>query len=291
MRAAAHPPLLLTIHRNQPYGFPDRRIELFCSISHKHPGPLCLLDSWIEVTEAKGLRIAEGRLLSTQHSLIRGALLWPEETTPATLLIPMSSSVLRHIEERRAGGDCSWTITSRARTCKVFAEPEKPEVLGVPFETFFCSSAHSDRVEHVFPQSDWIKVLRNLNWSELELTELPSVNLAGSQFGRAVKRYEEAQDFYRRGEWEECMSSCRKVFEVLVKEVSGADDMSRSEAVFQQLVSGAAVKGKLANELVKAFTPFLHLARHEQAAPVSLGPKDAMLSLHFTWSILCYLTK
>ena len=135
------------------------------------------------------------------------------------------------------------------------------------------------------------KLLRGLNWSELELIELPSANAATSpQLSRALKRFQDAQDFYRRGHWEESMGSCRKAFEALVKEITGKDDMSQADAAFAAFISESG-KAKLLSEVVKAFTPFLHLARHEQVPAIPIEPKDAMLALLFTASTLSYLAK
>jgi hypothetical protein len=288
MKLALTPPKL-SVLRYQPYGLPDRQLELQCQITHAEQQALCLLDSWQRINGPNGLRIAEGRFLTTQHNLVQGALLWPNQSTPATIVVPLAPAILKTIEDRRAGGDFTLVITSNARVCKIVKQPQKQEVLGVPFETYLGSVQHSDRVEYTFSQSDWVKLLRGLNWSELQLVELPLPSAASSlQLSRALKRFEEAQDFYRRGNWEESMSNCRKAFEALVKDTSGKDDMSQSDAAFAALVSDTE-KAKRLSELARAFAPFLHLARHEQLPAIPITPKDAMLALQITASILAYL--
>jgi len=167
----------------------------------------------------------------------------------------------------------------------------EPESLGVPFETYFCSHQHQDHVEYKIPQSDWIKALRGLNWSELDLIEIPARARSDvPQLTRAFKRFDDAVDFYRRGDWEESMSSCRKAFAALIKDTKGTDDLSQGQSAFAALISDAE-KARLLNELVKTFAPFLHLARHEQASPIKIEPKDAMLALHLTASALSYSGK
>lgn len=287
----AHTPLVLTILRHQPHGAPQRNLELSCHITHAAPYPLCLLDSWIQIEGSNGLRIAEGRLLYTLHSQIEGALLWPNRQTLATLAIPLSPAVLQAVEDQRAGTDFTMRISSRVRICKSVARVHELETLGVPFETFLCSHQHQDHVEYKIPQSDWIKVLRGLSWSELDLIEIPTrARSHASQLTRAFKRLDDALDYYRRGDSEEAMSSCRKAFEALIKDTTGTDNLSQAQAAFAALIADAE-KARLLNELVKTFTPFLHLARHEQASPIKIEPKDAMLALHITASVLSYLGK
>jgi len=162
------------------------------------------------------------------------------------------------------------------------------QILGVPFETRFVNG-YNDYIEYTISQSDWVKTLRGLAWSELELLELPSATITASpRLARAHKRFAEAQEFYRRGDWEETMTNCRKVFEAVIKDTTGKDDLSESEAAFQALITDPA-KAKSVNDVIKSFAPFLHLARHEQRPPISIKPEDAMLALHITGSMLAYL--
>jgi len=162
------------------------------------------------------------------------------------------------------------------------------QILGVPFETRFVNG-YNDYIEYTISQSDWVKTLRGLAWSELELLELPSATITASpRLARAHKRFAEAQEFYRRGDWEETMTNCRKVFEAVIKDTTGKDDLSESEAAFQALITDPA-KAKSVNDVIKSFAPFLHLARHEQRPSISIKPEDAMLALHITGSMLAYL--
>jgi hypothetical protein len=225
------------------------------------------------------------------HNQIEGALLWPSKQTLAALVIPLSSAVLRKIEDQRAGGDFVLRISARVRVCQSVIRQQEPETLGVPFETYLRSNEYASGVDYKIPQSDWIKNLRALNWSELELVELPAQLAKSSpQLARAFKRFDEALDFYRRGDWEASMSSCRKAFEALIKDTIGKDDVSLGQAAFMTLISEPE-KAKLINELVKAFTPFLHLARHEQHPATKIRPEDALFALQITVSTLLYVAK
>jgi hypothetical protein len=246
-----------------------------------------VLDAWLNVETANGLRLAEGRLFYTLHNLVDPAVIPAGGHALASIIIPLPPLTLQQIEQRRAGTDLILRVHSRVRICRLYAQGET-QVLGAPFETRFVRD-HNDYIEYKIPQSDWIKTLSGLAWSEIELLELPSATVTASPYlARAHKRFEEARAFYRRGDWEETMTNCRKVFEAVIKDTTGKDDLSGSEAAFKTLIAEPA-KATPINDVIKAFAPFLHLARHEQRPPVAIKPEDAMLALHITGSLLAYL--
>src|SRR6266568_3499848 len=281
-------PLTLTIYEHRPRGLPTRQLERCCRVSHPAPIPLCILDAWLTVETPDGLQLSEGRLFYTMHNLVDPAVISAGEQGLASIVVPLSPVTLQKIEERRAGTDLILRISSRVRTCQLYAQGET-QVLGAPYETRFVHGYNS-YVEYTISQSDWIKVLSGLAWSELELLELPSATITASPYlARACKRFEEAQGFYRRGDWEETMINCRKVFEAVIKDTTGKDDLSESEAAFKSLIT-EPTKAKSINDVIKSFAPFLHLARHEQKPPISIKPEDAMLALRVTGSMLAYLS-
>ncbi len=279
--------LTLTIFEHRPQGLPARQLELCCRVSHSASIPLCILDAWLTVDATSGLRLAEGRLFYTMHNLVEPAVIPAGKQGLASIVIPLPSVTLQQIEQRRAGKDLVLRISSRVRICPLCTQGET-QVLGAPFETHFVHG-YNPYIEHTISQSDWIKTLRGLAWSELELLEIPLATITASPYlARAYKRFEEAQEFYRRGDWEEAMSNCRKVFEAVIKDTTGKDDLSESEAAFKTLITEPA-KAKSINDVIKSFAPFLHLARHEQSPSISIKPEDAMLALQVTGSMLTYL--
>ena len=275
-------PISLAISRIQPHGLPNRRLEVLCNVSHSGSLPLCLLDAWLQVVTGKGVPVAEGRLFYPLHSLIDAALWDPNQRYQGHLVIPLNSETLARIEEERAGTDLTFRIESRVRLCAVVQQGTE-QLLGVPYETRFADG------QYTIPQSDWIKILRGLNWSELDLLEIPSAAISASpNLARAYKRLEDGQNFYRRGDWEEAMSNCRKAFEALIKDTAGKDDLSQGLDAFTRLINQKD-KAEQINALVKTFTQFLHLARHEQHPAVPITRGDAQLAIQVTASTLGYI--
>lgn len=157
-----------------------------------------------------------------------------------------------------------------------------------PSETHF-DQGNRGHFEYKIPQSDWVKLLSSMQWSELELIEVPSLTIRNSSVPiRAIGRFEEAQHHYRNGNWSETMASCRKVFEALVKEVTDQDNMAQTLLALNQIL-GENPKTDCLDKLINGLSPFLHLGRHEQQPPFPIGSAEATLALRVTGSILSYI--
>jgi HEPN domain-containing protein len=279
--------LPITIDTLYARGLPRRQLELSCTVKNPAPFDICILDAWIKVQAFTGLNLAEGKLFHPQYALASPAVTHSREECSGVITIELPPTVLHQIEARRAGGDITLRILSRVVACEVRTETGVT-TLGTPLPTQF-EDGHGGYFEHTIPQSEWVKVLRMLQWSEFELLEFPSRNLQVNPIlARALKRLEDAQDCYRRGDWAESMGNCRKAFEALIKDVSGEDKMTGAPKAMRSLIDEEQ-KAECIDRIVKELGDFLHLARHEQLPPVSIKPEDAEVALRLTGALLVYL--
>lgn len=269
-------------------GQPRRLLELTCRVKNPSGADLCIVSAWITAEALNGVSLGEGWLFHSMHNRVDPAVIPAGETCLGAILIDLPSTVLQHIEDRRQGNDIDLRISARVVLCRV-ERVDECKILGVPFETGF-GNPSTGYLEHRIPQSDWVKALKTNGWSELEIFELPSTQLrANPQLGRALARFVDALDCYRRGEWEESMGNCRKAFEAAILDVSGKGEMKQgSEAAFQILVRDPTKVHRL-NSLISESSKFLHLGRHESAQPVLINRADAQLSIHLTAALLSYL--
>ena len=158
----------------------------------------------------------------------------------------------------------------------------------MPFETQFINGG-SGRFEYVIPQSEWIKILKNLLWSELEVLEVPLSRIRSIPLlARAVSRFEDAQECHRRGDWEESMLNCRKAFEAIVQDATEQSNMKKANQAFI-FIMGEGAKADRLNELAKSLGDFLHLGRHENLPDITIKRADSELALLLTGAILTYL--
>jgi hypothetical protein len=270
-----------------PEGSPRRKLVLNCRVTNPASCDICILDVWVDVIAINGLRLAAGRLFHSMHNRVDPAIIEAGGNGFGAFHIELPACVLQHIEERRAGGDVKLQFLSRVLICEV-SKVDDVKILGVPFETTFESDS-TDRFEYKIPESDWIKILKSLAWSELEIVELPSSKLRSvPALARALKRFEDAQECYRQGDWEETMLNCRKAFEAIVQDATGTDDMSRANQAFVSLI-GEGEKAHRLTKVAKSLDDFLHLGRHENLPNISIKRGDSQLALQLTGALLTYL--
>ncbi|MEW6517563.1 MAG: hypothetical protein AB1439_11755 [candidate division FCPU426 bacterium] len=272
--------LSTTIKECYSSGLPLRLLELKCEIRNQSTCAICILDVWVKVIGKTGTSIAEGKIMNILSPIIQ-----PGTVTQGSIEIQFTPNVLKYIEEQRAGGDVDFTIYAQALVCQVETEP-KPIVLGQPV---YKQITEDTRIDYHIPQSEWIKHLRMFAWSEVELIELPARSIQRKpNVARALDRFNDAINCYRRGLWDETLMNCRKAFEALIKDTSGSDDMGRGLEAINKIVSDHQKADKI-NSIIVELSGYLHLARHEQQNSVIMEPKDAQLALHFTGALLAYL--
>jgi hypothetical protein len=268
-------------------GLPRRQLVFSCHVSNPGELDICILDAWVTVQGVQGLKIAEGRLFHAMHDRVHPAVIKAGDKGLGALVIDLPPIVLRSVEARRAGGDVELLFSSRVLVSNVSMVNEI-RTLGTPFETTFAHE-HIHYVRYLIPQSEWIKLLKGLSWSELEILELPGSTLRTDPIlARALKRFEDAQEGYRRGAWEETLMNCRKFFEAMVQDATGSTDMKKTPQALKVML-GEGEKADRLNNAIREFNQFLHLGRHEQPSHITITRTDAQLALHVTGAFLAYL--
>ena len=271
-----------TVNAVQGTALPRRTLSLELSFRNPSTLPICILDAAWRVEAVGGYTIAAGRLLRDAGPTIEGM-----QEGYGRLLVHMTTEALSLVEEKRAGADVLLRAFSSVLVAQITPSGDTT-ILSQPMYAQFDNRGQGV-VEHLVHQSEWIKLLSAMAWSELELIELPSRNLRSLPIpSRAIDRFESARDCYRRGLWAEAMANCRRAIEALVKDTSGEDDMGRSLEAISKLV-GPGPRASAVNDLLAAFTPMLHLARHEAQPPIDIRPSDARFALHITGAALIYI--
>lgn len=265
---------------------PKRQLELICRVANTAPLPIFIIDAWVKVKALNGLVLADGRIFHTMHNRADPAIIPPGASGSGSFVIVMPDFVINSIEQRRAGGDIDLVLSSRVRVSQIQLIDEI-STFGMPYETEF-GNEHSEQIKYHIPQSEWVKILKDMQWSELEIVELPlSILRSNPQLARALKRFTDAQMSYRNGDWDVTMLNCRKVFEAIVQGKSGSADMKDATDVFLSIIADNE-KAKRVDNLIKKLGDFLHLGRHEQLTIV-INRSDAQFALHLTGAILRYV--
>lgn len=286
--------LLVSIVRCEGRGRPNRALLLHCELRNPNPGALCIADAWLDVRLAGGPVIGEGRLFHGLHNMVDPALVWSgnKESSLGEITIPLPPVVIEAIGAHRDGGDLLLRIESRVLLSKVAEGPAGlKSVLMAPTEGRFSSGIAGGPIEYRIPQSEWAMVLKQLEWSEVELVELPADLLRSEpRLARARERLLDAQNSLARGDWENVLANCRKAWEAAARGLTGEEDLQSALPRLKAHL-GDGLKADRLNALVTDFGRFLHLGRHEQADAVSIDRADAILAVRVTTSLLSFLAR
>ena len=267
-------------------GLPKRNLLITCDYTNPSEFDICLLDAWVTIKVFHGEIIANGKIFQSLNDMDSHAIVPSMKTGQGEFHIELNNTILHHIEKVRAGGDISLLFESRVLISKV----NDVNSLAAPYETAFSIGGNS-RFSHQIPQSDWIKILKVIHWSELELLELPMSQIRIiPQLSRALSRFDEAQECFRRGDWDATMLNCRMVFEAIVQDTTGDKEMSKAKEAFSILINDEEKSTRL-NNLVKSLGNFLHLGRHETPSNITINRSDAEFSLLLTGGMLRYLSQ
>lgn len=131
---------------------------------------------------------------------------------------PFPPHVLADIERARAGGDAEIVIQGEIG----FSHAHEGVVIGhaVLGETRFLGFGRNDAGwKRTVGKSDWIKLLKELNWSQIGLLEVP-LDLRGRK--DALLHLDRAQEHIAKGDWPEALGSCYKALEAAVPEAERA---------------------------------------------------------------------
>lgn len=123
------------------------------------------------------------------------------------------------------------------------------------------------------PQSEWLKHLKRLNWSDYEVLEIPRNKASDARFARAYAQLAKASTLYRNGEWDGCGLHCRRAFEAVMKDSTRKKDIAQAAEIL--LAKHPTEKKEALNGLLLALGRYTHLARHEGAEAVSFDKYDA----------------
>ncbi len=267
---------------------PNCQLKLECYVGNPEKFDIYIHDAWVEVSCA-GMNITSGRIFDTYNNAIDPAIISAGGKGLCAFHISLSSSILQKIEEKRSGGDILLSFNSRVLASKVIQLNDE-KILAVPFETAF-GMHNTGTFGHHIPQSEWVKLLRASGWSEIELIEIPFSKIKNMpQLARASARFKDAEECFRRGDWEGTMMNCRKIFESIVQDTIKENDLSKSSEAYEAIINNEK-KSKSFNEIVKSLSSYLHLGRHENMPSIQIRRIDAELALRLSGALLTYLAQ
>ena len=280
-------PLILSIVEIWSAGDIIPGIKLSCHIRNENSFSVCIINSWLEISDNKGIRWAKGPLLHTSNSPSEPALIKSGAKGDAEIAFQLSIPTLRKIEELRKGEDLELAISSRILVSKVIDGPDEI-FISVPFETRL-NSENSTQFKYNIPKSKWIEIYNTFGLTQIELVEIDfSLGSNNPVFKRALDRLSDAKKAFMQCEYANVLLSCRKAQEAFVKDTNQKEDMKEAILAIEKLL-GEGRKAEKLNNTIKQFADFLHLGRHELLPPIAINRRDAEFAIQVSSALLSYL--
>lgn len=282
-------PLILSVYDIWSSGGIIPEVKLSCHIRNENAFSVCIINSWLEISDNKGIHWAKGPLFHTLNSPSEPALIKNGDEGLAEIIFQLPIPILRKIEEFRKGDDLELAISSRILVSKVIDGPDGV-FIGVPFETSLASN-NSTQFKHDIPKSKWIEIYNTFGLTQIELIEIDfSIGKNNPVFKRALGRLSDAKMALMQNEYANVLLNCRKAQEAIVKDVNQKDGMKEAISAIEKFL-GEGKKAKELDGIIKKVGDFLHLGRHESHPPIVITRKDAEFAIQVNSALLSYLMR
>jgi hypothetical protein len=266
---------------------PNRALELRCKIKSDQNNDVVILQLWAKVRTTKYITLVDGQCFKYYDMPVI-----PRQS-PATLsiFIPLDEKILNSLEVSREGGDLHIEIESKIVAAPITQSPPPPgfsanehQLMMRPVSFSLLHNGNTT-IAYRIPQSDWVKYLLQMQYSEIELFEIPVKPFSSDpELKRGLESLKKAQEQFRRGHWKETLHNCRMAFEAAAAEVGQTSDKKQN---FQKLSGqlGGGEKSKRLNDLIGTLSDYAQLGRHEDFPSVSINREDALAVLRLTLSV------
>jgi hypothetical protein len=203
---------------------------------------------------------------------------------PCELVWNYERRQIQSIEDSRQG-DVHFEIKGNLLVASDYASATHREVAwDVPYRN------NSYPIRLMIPQSDWVKLLDEMNFTHILLYEFPAPPFHPA-FARSAEHWREAWDHHRKNEPDSALMACFKAFECLGFELKGTSAVTRKELVKSLLKNEPDPKQQAFQDVLEKLTNFMHLGRHAKGEPSKVHRDDAEMILLCAASLLGYLSK
>ena len=207
------------------------------------------------------------------------------------ILVSLTTEAIAWIEEQRAANDVSVVL----RLALVWQEASLVQPGHPSLYTSGAVHVSSQTPSFTIPQSDWIRLLSQMECSEWWLIELPVQPLLSDPYLKAGLEYlTGAEKLLRQGDYDGCMADCRRSFESIAKHHVPGDSRRGYDRLLERafVTEAEQPKRELVRPLLKALSDLIHpLGRHATAPPIPVTRAEAEMVLATSMSILSMITR
>lgn len=184
-------------------------------------------------------------------------------------VVLLSDRGLEYFEERRKGGDAQLTLQYRYRLSFFSSKSSREEV----------KWSRSESDSFIVPQSEWVKRLREMEWSDVVLFEIPILPLKSCEkLVAALDLLRGAEGSLRGGDYKEVLANCSRALESAKQHFRTEGDGTKDfEALVSSVYLNEGNKVGSVNAFIKALTGVAQFGRHESAPAVHVSREEAEL--------------
>lgn len=255
---------------------PVRRLILRCRLGHGMGYPVTNLRFRLAIRICDVLAY-EGDV--TRWTPVAQPSLVGEGGVDVEIYVPLHRGVLAAIEHRRAGGSAHIRLQGDVTYGIAHRIPNQGHWTVGETRSKDIRQDGAKEWQQDVPQSDWIRVLKELGWQHIELMELP-MELEGDR--EALRHLEAAKVRLASGDWPGVLARCYNAIEAVAPQ--GKEAAGRRAPH----LSGAA-RDALDQMLFKA-KAFCHDGRHHDAGPDNVGPDEARMILLMAAGLVQYFS-
>jgi len=193
--------------------------------------------------------------------------------------VPLPKESIRFIEENRTGD------VELALDLRYMAKHFNPSQFRGPadiFDIFSSSDGHS-RKNHqiIIPQSNWLKELASLGWSEIEIFEVDKRPLRQDKnLNTIAAQLRQAQNMFREGDLAATLTVCHQAFDSLSKFEIAGTQLKGLDALLNKCFRDTEKQKKI-KDLIETTQSICKLGSNEQypQTPFSRVEVEAQLKL------------
>lgn len=222
---------------------------------------------------------------------------WPDSSNPFlkrdrdasvlfTISAPLSAAAISFIEHQRKGADVRlrleiWYQWQEGRR-------QQAEVTNVG-PVFWPKTSTIETIPH----SEWIKRLSEMQWAEYELFEVAVLVLENDpNLVESLRVLRTAKKKLREGDYAGVLVDCRMAFASAAKYAAEGGELKTGfDALLAQGFPEHPEKPPTLNGFIKAFSDYLHLARHGQYPAIRFTRAEAQFVFATTVSFFSLLSR
>lgn len=209
------------------------------------------------------------------------------------LVTEISNEAIGYIENIRKDGDIQFAIELIYRWQNIIRlEKVINENIGNGHVLVGPVYWHKTEPKLNVPRSEWIKILKQLKYSEIELFEVNKLSFSEDEkLKQAFGYVREAETQLRSGNYDGVLADCRSAIESLAKYASEGQVKQGFELIMEKVFPEIQKKQDPFKSLLKNISDFSQLGRHAEYPHLTISRDEAEFILISTLNVFSFLSR